>query len=117
VRSNSVLASLKRCVDLVRLAELSDSALSQQREVGSVKTRHYMAYLRANGYIGVAFYVLSIVLNQAFQIFSALWLKNWSQHNNEQATNTDTGYYLSVYFALGLGKGVLILQGPADPCL
>jgi ATP-binding cassette subfamily C (CFTR/MRP) protein 1 len=68
-----------------------------------------MAYIRANGYIGVALYILTIVLNQAFSVLSAVWLKNWSQHNNQRDDNTKTTWYLSIYFALGFSMGLMSL--------
>lgn len=38
-----------------------------------------------------------------------VWLKNWSQHNNVVGYNDNVKYYLSVYFALGLGTALLYL--------
>lgn len=59
----------------------------EKREQGSVKLSIYKEYIRANGYIGVSLYMGTIVLQQALQIGTNVWLKNWATHNSESGDN------------------------------
>lgn len=59
----------------------------EKREQGSVKFSVYKEYIRANGYIGIACYMGTIVLQQVLSIATNVWLKNWSQHNSETGDN------------------------------
>ena len=53
--------------------------------------------------------MLTIVLQQALQIGTNLWLKNWSQHNSESGSNANLTWYLGIYAAFGLGSSLMFL--------
>ncbi|ORY80748.1 P-loop containing nucleoside triphosphate hydrolase protein, partial [Leucosporidium creatinivorum] len=81
----------------------------EKREQGSVKLSIYKEYIRANGYIGVSLYMGTIVLQQALQIGTNVWLKNWATHNSESGDNGNLPYYLGIYAAFGLGASAVFL--------
>lgn len=51
----------------------------------------------------------TLALVQMTSILTNVWLKNWSQHNKNVGYNDNVKYYLTVYFALGLGTACLYL--------
>lgn len=81
----------------------------ERREQGSVKLGVYKNFIKANSYMGVSLYMITIVLQQTLQISTNVWLKNWSQHNGETGDNGDLTYYLGIYAALGLGASFVFL--------
>lgn len=81
----------------------------ERREQGSVKFGVYKNFIKANSYMGVSFYMITIVLQQTLQISTNVWLKNWSQHNAETGDNGNLAYYLGIYAALGLGASFVFL--------
>jgi len=40
---------------------------------------------------------------------SSVWLKTWSQANDENGGNRDAGKYIGIYFAFGIGYSLLVL--------
>ncbi|KAI5478725.1 putative ABC metal ion transporter [Pseudohyphozyma bogoriensis] len=81
----------------------------EQRQQGAVKLGIYKNYIKANGYIGVTLYLTTIVAQQALQIGTNVWLKNWSQRNQESEDNGNLRYYLGIYAAFGVGASTMFL--------
>ncbi|GJN87677.1 hypothetical protein Rhopal_000632-T1 [Rhodotorula paludigena] len=79
----------------------------ENREQGSVKKEVYWEYIKANGYMGSFLYVFTIVSQQALQVLTNVWLKNWSQHNSDTGENGNIKYYLSIYAALGCSASII----------
>ncbi|GAA5971441.1 hypothetical protein JCM11641_008352 [Rhodosporidiobolus odoratus] len=108
-------ASMKRA-ELVPVEEQKRETLlamkrstrpKEKREQGSVKWEVYKDYVRANGYVGVFFYLFTIVSQQILQILKDVWLKSWSQHNNETSDNGSLTYYLGIYGAIGAAASLM----------
>lgn len=38
-----------------------------------------------------------------------MWLKKWSKTNGEQGRNPNVGFYIGIYFALGIGSAALVV--------
>ncbi|KAK4704436.1 hypothetical protein P7C70_g1781, partial [Phenoliferia sp. Uapishka_3] len=81
----------------------------EARQQGAVKWANYVNYIRANSYLGVAFYMGTILLQQGLQIGTNVWLKNWSQRNSETGNNGNLPFYLGIYAAFGLGASLVYL--------
>ncbi|KAM0749801.1 hypothetical protein T439DRAFT_39861 [Meredithblackwellia eburnea MCA 4105] len=82
---------------------------TETRQQGSVKWSNYVTYIRANSYIGVALYTITIVGQQLLQIATNVWLKNWSQRNSGAGDNGDLVWFLGIYAAFGLGASLVYL--------
>jgi len=39
----------------------------------------------------------------------SFWLKKWSEVNGEKGTNPNVGFYIGIYFALGIGSAALVV--------
>jgi ATP-binding cassette subfamily C (CFTR/MRP) protein 1 len=39
----------------------------------------------------------------------SVWLKHWSYVNGKNGTNPRIGYYIGIYFALGVGSAALVV--------
>ncbi|GAA5830633.1 hypothetical protein JCM11251_002541 [Rhodosporidiobolus azoricus] len=84
------------------LKELKRSTRPKEnREQGSVKWDVYKDYLRANGFVGSFLYIFATVLQQVLLISKDVWLKNWAQQNQDVGHNTNIGFYIGVYGAIG----------------
>lgn len=57
----------------------------------------------------VSLYMTTIVLQQALQIGTNVWLKDWATHNQETGDNGNLAWYLGIYAALGLGASFTFL--------
>jgi hypothetical protein len=58
----------------------------------------------------VTLYLTTIVAQQALQIGTNVWLKNWSQRNQENDNNGNLPYYLGVYAAFGVGASIMFRE-------
>lgn len=38
-----------------------------------------------------------------------MWLKRWSEVNGDQGKNPRVGFYIGIYFALGIGSAALVV--------
>ena len=38
-----------------------------------------------------------------------MWLKRWSEVNGDQGMNPHVGFYIGIYFALGIGSAALVV--------
>lgn len=39
----------------------------------------------------------------------AVWLKKWAEVNGEKGSNPDVGFYIGIYFVLGIGSALLVV--------
>lgn len=81
----------------------------ERREQGSVKWSVYGEYIKANGYFGITLFLATIIAQQALNVGTNVWLKNWAQRNSEAGNNGPLSYYLVIYGLLGLGGSTMFL--------
>ena len=80
-------------------------------EQGKVKWNVYAEYARTSNLIAVSIYTITLLGAQTAQIGGSLWLKDWSEINQEYGRNPDVGKYIGVYFAFGIGgAGLVVVQ-------
>ena len=86
---------------------------SQQRkeisEQGKVKWKVYVEYAKTSSIFAVAIYLLMLVSAQTAQIGGSLWLKHWSEVNQDFGGNPLIGKYVGIYFAFGIGSAALVV--------
>lgn len=86
--------------------------LDEERETGSVSWGVYGSYLRsAFSYPGLAFVVAVLLLDQAAQVASTLWLGFWSAGRFPQ---WGQGEYMAIYAAIGVSVGLLEVSVASD---
>ena len=78
-------------------------------EQGKVKWDVYLEYAKTSNLVAVSIYVFTLVAAQTAQIGGSLWLKNWSEVNQEFGGNPEVGYYIGIYFAFGIGGAALVV--------
>ena len=76
-------------------------------EKGKVKWSVYQEYAKASNLIAVGIYLLALVGAQTATVGGSLWLKHWSEINESSARNPQVGKYIGIYFAFGVGSGLL----------
>ncbi|RGP81156.1 multidrug resistance-associated 1 [Fusarium longipes] len=76
---------------------------------GSVKWKVYGEYAEASSLFAVILYVATLVGAQAAEIGSNIWLKQWSDANDDPNIDANIEKYLGVYVALGLGSAGLVI--------
>ena len=80
-------------------------------EQGKVKWNVYGEYARTSNLIAVGIYLICLLSAQTAQIGGSLWLKNWSEINQEYGGNPEVGKYIGIYFAFGIGgAGLVVIQ-------
>ena len=80
-------------------------------EQGKVKWNVYGEYAQTSNLIAVAIYAIVLIGAQTAQIGGSLWLKNWSEVNQEYGGNPEVGKYIGIYFAFGIGSaGLVVIQ-------
>ena len=80
-------------------------------EQGKVKWNVYGEYARTSNLIAVGIYLICLLSAQTAQIGGSLWLKNWSEINQEYGSNPEVGKYIGIYFAFGIGgAGLVVVQ-------
>ncbi|KAL5603731.1 hypothetical protein FOVSG1_006481 [Fusarium oxysporum f. sp. vasinfectum] len=85
-----------------------DKELTHQ---GSVKWKVYGDYAKASSLWAVILYAATLVGAQVAEIGGNVWLKQWSEANNDPSAGVDIKKYLGIYVAFGLGSaGLVILQ-------
>ena len=78
-------------------------------EQGKVKWDVYLEYAKTSNVVAVTIYLSTLVAAQTAQIGGSLWLKNWSEVNQDFGGNPEVGYYIGIYFAFGIGGAVLVV--------
>jgi ABC-type multidrug transport system fused ATPase/permease subunit len=99
-------------------------ASKEHQEQGKVKWSVYGEYASSANMVAVVIWVIALVSAQAAQIgtsqvllgrmclrlaASSVWLKTWSDANDENGGNRDAGQYIGIYFAFGIGYSILVL--------
>ncbi len=80
-------------------------------EQGKVKWDVYGEYAKTSNLFAVTIYLVTLISAQTAGIGGSLWLKNWSEVNQEYGGNPDVGKYIGVYFAFGIGSaGLVVVQ-------
>ena len=78
-------------------------------EQGKVKWDVYGEYAKASNLIAVSIYMFTLAGAQTAQVGGSLWLKRWSETNQDFGGNPDVGRYIGVYFAIGIGSAILMV--------
>ena len=80
-------------------------------EQGKVKWNVYLEYAKTSNLTAVGFYLITLTGAQTAQIGGSLWLKKWSEVNQEYGGNPQVGKYIGIYFAFGIGgAGLVVIQ-------
>ncbi|KAM0414623.1 hypothetical protein ACHAPT_013533 [Fusarium lateritium] len=80
--------------------------LTQQ---GSVKWKVYGDYAEASSLVAVVLYMVTLVGAQVAEIGGNVWLKQWSEANDDTNIDVNVKKYLGIYVAFGLGSAGLVL--------
>ena len=92
-------------------ANIKSKQSKEFSEQGKVKWNVYGEYARTSNLIAVGVYLISLLSAQTAQIGGSLWLKNWSEINQEYGSNPEVGKYIGIYFAFGVGgAGLVVVQ-------
>ncbi|CAE6486674.1 unnamed protein product [Rhizoctonia solani] len=75
---------------------------AEYREQGGVKIEVYRRYFHAASLIGIILYLVCMIAQQGFTIFSNITLRMWGNQNQGARDNTKVGHYLFLYGTLGL---------------
>lgn len=78
-------------------------------EQGKVKWNVYGEYAKTSNLVAVAIYMVTLISAQTAQIGGSLWLKRWSEINQQYGGNPNVGKYIGVYFAIGIGSALLVM--------
>jgi ATP-binding cassette subfamily C (CFTR/MRP) protein 1 len=78
-------------------------------EQGKVKWNVYLEYAKTSNLIAVTIYLVTLVAAQTAQVGGSVWLKRWSEINQEYGGNPNVGKYIGVYFAFGTGGAALVV--------
>jgi ATP-binding cassette, subfamily C (CFTR/MRP), member 1 len=78
-------------------------------EQGKVKWSVYAEYAKTSNLYAVAVYGITLIGAQTAQIAGSVWLKQWAEVNGEEVSNPDTGMYIGIYFAFGIGSAALVV--------
>lgn len=78
-------------------------------EQGKVKWDVYGEYAKTSNLVAVSIYMIMLIGAQTAQIGGSLWLKKWSEVNQEFGGNPEVGKYIGVYFAFGIGSAALVV--------
>ncbi|KAI4118912.1 MAG: hypothetical protein LQ345_001099 [Seirophora villosa] len=97
-----------------KLADEEGGKSKQSKEVGEqgkVRWDVYGEYAKTSNLFAVGIYLTVLVGAQTVSIGGSLWLKHWSEVNQQYGENPDVGKYVGVYFALGVGSaGLVVVQ-------
>lgn len=78
-------------------------------ETGKVKSKVYLSYIRAIGFLTCFIFVLIYSFSSVLGIVSNLWLADWSDHAAEIQSKSNSTYEthkrLIIYTTLGMGQG------------
>ncbi|KIJ55549.1 hypothetical protein M422DRAFT_199806 [Sphaerobolus stellatus SS14] len=74
-----------------------EGAQAEHTERGRVKWSVYLAYMKAASRPGFVLFVLTTFTTQAAQLLSNVTLKQWGDHNQQDKSNSDKWFYLTIY--------------------
>jgi len=78
-------------------------------EQGKVKWSVYGEYAKTSNLAAVGIYLLLLLGAQTGSIGASVWLKHWSEINQEYGGNPEVGKYIGIYFAFGVGSAALVV--------
>ncbi|KAL8861409.1 MAG: hypothetical protein Q9178_002282 [Gyalolechia marmorata] len=97
-----------------KLIDEEGARTKQSKEVGEqgkVRWDVYIEYAKTSNLLAVVIYMTVLIAAQTVSIGGSLWLKNWSEVNQEYGGNPEVGKYIGVYFAFGVGSaGLVVVQ-------
>ncbi|KIN05934.1 hypothetical protein OIDMADRAFT_154548 [Oidiodendron maius Zn] len=105
-------ASFKGRRGKIRDEEESTTKTKQNKEFseqGKVKWNVYAEYAKTSNLFAVAIYLIMLIGGQTAQIGGSVWLKHWSKINGTEGMNPRVGFYIGIYFALGIGSAALVV--------
>eukprot|EP00177_Eucheuma_denticulatum_P007234 GFKZ01013162.1.p1 GENE.GFKZ01013162.1~~GFKZ01013162.1.p1 ORF type:complete len:1384 (+),score=212.46 GFKZ01013162.1:285-4436(+) len=110
--SKSVAVSAKEQDEHAGKGEEAGKKLMQEEErvTGNVLLRAYLQYSKACG--GVLTFLLMIIFwcaTVALSVIANWWLVFWSEETLQEDTDRGLGFYLSIYFALGIGYAIAVM--------
>jgi len=71
----------------------------------------YTEYAKSNSLVAVSIYAAALLCAQTASMGSSVWLKEWSEANQEKGYNADIGKFIGIYFAFGIGAaGLTVIQ-------
>ncbi|KAI9167494.1 Metal resistance protein YCF1 [Paramyrothecium foliicola] len=76
-------------------------------EQGKVKWSVYAQYAKENNLVAVGIYMLALLAAQTASIGASVWLKEWSDRNQQAGKNEHVGKFIGIYFAFGIGSSAL----------
>lgn len=65
----------------------------------------YVRYFKSIGYIFCTVIIMGGITNQAFSVYSSMWLSDWSADSNNSVPHI-RDMYLGVYGGLGIAQGI-----------
>ncbi|SCU90307.1 LANO_0D08284g1_1 [Lachancea nothofagi CBS 11611] len=74
----------------------------EKKERGRVKTKVYVAYLKACGISGAVIFLIFLIFSRSLLIGENFWLKHWSEDNQKNGENDNIGYYVGIYIFISL---------------
>ncbi|KAL8764209.1 MAG: hypothetical protein Q9184_000178 [Pyrenodesmia sp. 2 TL-2023] len=95
-----------------KLADDEEGRARQNKEVGEqgkVRWDVYGEYAKTSNLFAVAIYLTVLIGAQTVSIGGSLWLKHWSEVNQQYGNNPEVGKYIGVYFAFGVGSAALVV--------
>jgi ABC-type multidrug transport system fused ATPase/permease subunit len=81
----------------------------EKAATGKVSLRVYKEYAKACSIPGVISFLCLMMLTTTFSISANYWLKNWSENNARDGTNSNVYWYIAIYAFFGIGSGVFTL--------
>lgn len=88
---------------------LKSKQAQENIEQGKVKWNVYKEYAKTSNVYAVGLYLTALLLAQTSQVGGSFWLKNWSETNERNGSNSHVGRFIGVYFAFGIGAATLVL--------
>lgn len=77
---------------------------AEKTEVGRVKTKVYLAYIKACGVLGVVLFFFFMILTRVFDLAENFWLKYWSESNEKNGSNERVWMFVGVYSLIGVAS-------------
>ena len=90
-------------------APIKSKQTKEFSEQGKVKWDVYLEYAKTNNVVAVSIYLFMLVAAQTATIGASLWLKQWSEVNQDYGGNPEVGKYIGIYFAFGIGGAALVV--------
>lgn len=76
---------------------------AEKKEKGRVKTKVYVAYLKACGILGAVLFLVFIGFSRVLLVGENFWLKHWSEKNEKNGENRNVVFFVGIYVLISLG--------------